>query len=92
MIRVYTTNEPLKVFLTASFFFLLATLFLFGRYLYFIVIGETGGHIQSLILGLVLFSVSGFLATVGVLAELINANRKLIEEILKITRDRKKSG
>ncbi len=92
MIRVYTMNEPLRVFLTASSFFLLTALILFGRYLYFMVIGETGGHVQSLILGLVLFSVSGFLATVGVLAELINANRKLIEEILKITRDRKKSG
>jgi glycosyltransferase involved in cell wall biosynthesis len=89
MIRVYTTQEPLKVFLTAAFVFLCGSLIPFGRYLYFILQGDSGGHVQSLILGVILFFIGGFLSTVGILAELINANRKLIEEILKTTRDKR---
>jgi glycosyltransferase involved in cell wall biosynthesis len=89
MVRVYTTQQPLKVFLVPAVLFLVASLIPFGRFLYFVARGNGGGHIQSLIFGLVLFFVSGFLTIIGVLAELINANRKLIEEILKTTRDRR---
>lgn len=92
MVRVYTTHEPLKVFLTASFFTFLASMIPFGRFIYFYFSGQAGGHIQSLIFGLILFFASGFLATVGILAELISANRKLIEEVLKIIRDQRKPG
>jgi len=92
LIRVYATHEPLKVFLGAAFVFLLGALFPFARFLYFAAMGNSGGRIQSLILGVALFLVSGFLATVGVLAELISANRKLIEEILKTTKDKGSSG
>ena len=87
MIRVYTTQQPLKVFLIAGSVFFIGSLIPFGRFLYFMLRGDSSGRIQSLILGLVLFSISGFLATIGVLAELISANRKLIEEVLKTTRD-----
>lgn len=92
MARVYTTNEPLKVFLWAAFCCMIGAAIPFGRFLYFVVKRDSGGHIQSLLLGLALFLVGGFLATVGVLSELINANRKLIEEILRVTRDRKTDG
>jgi len=87
MVRVYTTQQPLKVFLVPAFLALLISLIPFGRFLYFVIKGNGGGHIQSLIFGLILFFVSGFLTIIGVLAELINANRKLIEEVLKSTRD-----
>ncbi|MBL7076053.1 MAG: glycosyltransferase family 2 protein [Kiritimatiellae bacterium] len=89
MVRVYTTQQPLKVFLVPAILFLAASLIPFGRFLYFVAKGNGGGHVQSLIFGLVLFFVSGFLTIIGVLAELITANRKLIEEILKTTRDKR---
>jgi glycosyltransferase involved in cell wall biosynthesis len=91
MVRVYTTQQPLKVFLVPAALFLAASLIPFGRFLFFVTKGSGGGHIQSLIFGLVLFFVSGFLTIIGVLAELISANRKLIEEILKTTRDKRDS-
>lgn len=90
MIRVYTTHEPLKVFLTAAALFFLAAMIPFARFIYFFFSGNAGGHVQSLIFGLILFFTSGFMATVGILSELISANRKLIEEALKIIRDRQK--
>lgn len=89
MIRVYTTHEPLRVFMLASTLFLLLSLMPFGRFLFFVLRSDGGGHVQSLIFGIVLFMISGFLATVGILSELISANRKLIEEILRIIRDRR---
>jgi glycosyltransferase involved in cell wall biosynthesis len=89
MVRVYTTNQPLKVFLVPAALFLAASLLPFGRFMFFVAKGNGGGHVQSLIFGLVLFFVSGFLTIIGVLAELINANRRLIEEILKTTRDKR---
>jgi glycosyltransferase involved in cell wall biosynthesis len=88
MIRVYTTHEPLKVFLTLALFFFAISLFPFARFLFFAMRGDTSGHIQSLIFGMVLFFTAGFLASVGILAELISANRKLVEEVLRIIRDK----
>jgi glycosyltransferase involved in cell wall biosynthesis len=88
MIRVYTTHEPLKVFLSTGVVFLLAAVLLFVRFIVYFLMGEGGGHVQSLIFGAVLFLFAGFFATVGILADLINANRRLIEEVLKRVRDR----
>ena len=56
---------------------------------FFWISGNVGAHVQSLMIGLVLFLFSGFLATIGVLAELISANRKMIEELLRIVRDKR---
>ncbi len=78
MVRVYTTHEPLKVFFLAAL-----VLIPFGRFLYY----GAAGHVQSLILGAVLFIASAFLFTVGVLSDLINANRKLLEQLLRKQRD-----
>lgn len=87
MIRVYTTNQPLKVFVIASAFFMLGALAVFGRFLYYYFRTGGGGHVQSLLLGVVLFFTASFLLTVGVLADLINTNRKLIEQVLKKQKD-----
>lgn len=87
MVRVYTTYQPLKVFLTASVFCLLPALVLFARFLYFyFVLGQGGGRVQSLILAVALTVCAAFLGTIGVLADMINTNRKLIEDLLR--RDR----
>ncbi len=90
MIRVYTTHEPLKVFTSAALAFFAAAFALFFRFLYFYFRQSGGGMIQSLIFGAVLFLTGAFLVTVGVLADLINTNRKLIEQIL--VKDRNNHG
>jgi glycosyltransferase involved in cell wall biosynthesis len=87
MVRVYTTNEPLKVFSVAAFVLLVGALIPFGRFLYYFLRTGAAGHVQSLILGAVLFIASAFFFTVGVLADLINANRKLLEQLLRKQRD-----
>ncbi|MDA3874133.1 MAG: glycosyltransferase family 2 protein [Kiritimatiellae bacterium] len=88
MVRVYTTYQPLKVFLTASIVCLAPAMILFLRFLYYyFIVGEGGGRVQSLIIAVALTVFSAFLATIGILADMINTNRKLIEDILRSTRD-----
>ena len=87
MIRVYTTHEPLKVFISIGAIFFLIGIFPIARFIYFVVQGDSGGHIQSLILGSSLLILSAFMCTIGLLADMITANRKMIEEVLRRERD-----
>ena len=82
MTRIYTLYEPLKVFLMigGSIFgvgFLIAL-----RFLYFYLTQQGAGHIQSLILAAVLMIVGFQVSMIGLLADVISANRKLLEDIL----------
>jgi glycosyltransferase involved in cell wall biosynthesis len=80
--RVYMMYRPLKTFFAIGSLLMLAGLALGGRFLYFFAEGERGGHIQSLILAAV-FLITGFhTMLIGLLADLISANRKLSEDIL----------
>ena len=86
MIRMYAMYQPLRVF-----FFVGMTIGLIGalpilRFLYFWAMGDGGGHLQSLIIGGA-FLVMGFMALlVGLVADLINFNRQLIEMALERVR------
>jgi len=79
MVRMYAMYQPLRVF-----FYIGMTLSVIGvlpilRFVYYYAIGEGGGHIQSLVLGGTLVII-GFLALlIGLVADLINFNRQLIE-------------
>jgi hypothetical protein len=60
---------------------LLIAVLLGVRYLTFYFAGEGAGHLQSLILAVMLF-VTGFSTiTIGFLTDLIAVNRKLIEDV-----------
>ncbi|MDI6821514.1 MAG: glycosyltransferase family 2 protein [Actinomycetota bacterium] len=82
IVRTYTMYKPLKVF------FIMGTLLFLGgvgigvRFLYFYFSGQSGGHIQSLILAAVLMILGFQTVSLGVIADLIDANRKLTEELL----------
>jgi glycosyltransferase involved in cell wall biosynthesis len=74
--RVYTMYEPLKVFLIAAAILGTAALGIFGRfgYLYFVE-DEGSGHVQSLILGAVLFIAAVQLAALGILGDVLAGSR-----------------
>lgn len=79
MARAYTTYNPLRVFVGLG----LAILF-FGtlpilRFLFLYLQGDGDGHVQSLVIGGALLVLGAMVAIMGVLADLIAANRKLIE-------------
>ncbi len=82
IIRIYTMYRPLRAFLLlASILFGLGTL-LGVRFLYFHFTADQAGHVQSLILAAV-FLISAFIVLVaGLLADLVGANRKLLEDVV----------
>lgn len=86
MVRAYALHSPLKVFIILG-----TALFGLGaipilRFLYFVVTGDGSGHIQSLILGAALTMIGCSTCILGLLADLIAANRKLLETTLEKVR------
>jgi len=82
ILRVYTMYRPLRIFLGASAVFILAGLLLGLRFLYFYGNGLGSGHVQSLILMAVLLIVGFQTFMIGLLADLVGFNRKILEETL----------
>jgi glycosyltransferase involved in cell wall biosynthesis len=84
IIRLYVFYEPLRTFLFLSAPFVAVGLFALLRFLYFQLIGEIGigRHVQSLVLGGTLLTVGFLLIVLGVVADLVAANRALIEELM----------
>jgi glycosyltransferase involved in cell wall biosynthesis len=81
MLKVYSMYRPLRLFTLAG-----GTSFLLGfaigcRYLFFFFMGQTEGHIQSLILSAILLIVGFQIIMMGIAAELISVNRQLLEDI-----------
>lgn len=86
IVRVFMIYKPMR-------FFMMPGAVLFGagtivglRFVYFYAIGQGGGHIQSLILTAILLLIGVQLALFGMIAELLGANRKLLEDIQWRTR------
>jgi hypothetical protein len=81
MFRVFLLYRPMKFFFTLGTFFLLVGMMPGLRFLYYFMMGEGTGKIQSLIFMAVLM-VAGLLCyTVGLITDLIAVNRKLLEDI-----------
>jgi len=82
ILRAYTLYRPLRVFTALSALMVLGGSALGIRYLYFVLIGQGGGHIQSVILAAVLWIVGFQVFLIGLVADLIGFNRKIMEEVL----------
>jgi glycosyltransferase involved in cell wall biosynthesis len=80
MIRIYTIYRPLRFFLFLAALIGLPGLILFLRFLFLYATGHAG-YIQSLTIGTAFLTISVFLCLVGVLADLISVNRRLLEEV-----------
>ena len=84
IIRIYTMYSPLKTFALLAAIFLLCGAGLGLRFLYFHLTSgsDNAGHVQSLILAAVLLIVGFVVLLGGLLADLVAANRKLLEDAL----------
>lgn len=82
IIRIYTMYRPLKVFLMMGSLMLLMGVAINARYLIYFFMGQGSGHIQSLILGATLMIIGFQMGMIGLIADLISNNRKLLEDTL----------
>jgi len=82
MIRIYALYEPLKIFSYLGGAFMLVGALLGIRYLYFYWSGQGAGHLQSVMLTVLLIIIGFQTVLIGLVADLIGANRSLIEDVL----------
>lgn len=82
--RIYMMYEPIKTFFLIGGIIISGGFMLSLRYLYFYFFTPYGGkgHVQSLILAAVLFIVGFQVVIIGLLSDVIAANRRLLEETL----------
>jgi glycosyltransferase involved in cell wall biosynthesis len=85
--RIYALYEPLRVFMTLALLVGFAALVLWGRFAFFLIFESRGsGHVQSLILGAVLFLAAIQLAALGVMGDILAGSRVLNQRILERVR------
>jgi glycosyltransferase involved in cell wall biosynthesis len=84
IVRIYAMYEPLKVFTYIGLFVFGLGLLPAVRFLYLYLTDYTarGAHVQSLIFSAVLMIVGFQVLLIGLLADVISANRKLLEDLV----------
>ncbi len=82
IVRIYAMYEPFKVFMSIGFFTFAVGLAISFRFLYFYFNNDGQGHLQSLLLAAVLMIVGFQVMLIGLVADVISANRKLLEDLL----------
>lgn len=85
--RAYTTYNPLRAFVGGGLLIALLGMVPILRFMWFWVSGDGSGHIQSLVIGGSLLILGTLVAILGVLADLVSANRKLLETSLTEIRE-----
>lgn len=86
MARSFTAYKPLRAFVGTGSVIAFIGLLPILRFMWFYIQGDGAGHVQSLVIGGALLVLGTLVAILGMVADLIAANRKLIEENLARTR------
>jgi glycosyltransferase involved in cell wall biosynthesis len=81
MFRIYVLYEPLRFFSYCAAVMFVPGMLIAIRFLYYYSIGEGAGHIQSLLFAAVCVIASGLLMVAGTIADVVSANRVLLEDI-----------
>ena len=81
IIRAFMMYKPLRFFTIIGLIPLVLGIVLGIRYLVFICMGAAGGHIQSLILASILILMGFMTIVIGLQADIIAANRKILQDI-----------
>lgn len=82
IVRSYATYRPLAVFFPIGLVLIALGGLGIGRFLYYYLTEGGAGHIQSLIVAGVVFLLGFQVLLIGLLADLVAANRRLTEEAL----------
>lgn len=86
IIRAYIMYRPHVIFGSAGAILFIAGAVPFARFIYLSITATARGHLQSLLLGLVLLMAAFICLALNVIADLIHTNRILIEQNLEQTK------
>ncbi len=81
IVRSFMMYKPLQFFGILGLILFLIGFILGIRYIVLIIAGVAGGHVQSLILGSTLMMMGFMTGIIGLQADIIAANRKIMEDI-----------
>ncbi len=81
ILRIFVLYKPLRFFVAGGTLFLLPGIAIGMRFLVAYFDGRGGGHVQSLILAAVLIVTAVVIYAAGIIADLVAANRVLLEEV-----------
>jgi len=81
ILRISILYKPLRFFFLLATAFLLPGMLIGSRFLFYYLAGDGGGHIQSLILSAILILTAVIIYVAGIVADLIAANRVLLEDV-----------
>jgi glycosyltransferase involved in cell wall biosynthesis len=82
IVRAYAMYRPLRIFTTIGIVLIGVGAIPAFRFLYFYATGNRVGHIQSLILAAILTIVGFQVLLIGLVADVLASNRKLLEEVV----------
>ena len=81
ILRAYMMYKPLMCFTLLSVPCLAVGIGIGLRFLYFRATGDTGGHVQSLILACTLIIIGFLTFMIGLVGDVISANRKIMQDV-----------
>jgi len=81
IVRIFIIYRPFRFFCSIGVVLLGAGILIGGRFIWFYINGHGAGHIQSLILTSVLIGMGFQTLLIAVVADLLSANRKLLEDV-----------
>ena len=84
--RIYAQYEPLRVFWSLALLMALVSVAVWGRFAVAYAEGNGKGHVQSLILGAVLFIAAALMFALGVIGDLLAAQRVMIQRTFERVR------
>ena len=88
ILRITTWHAPLRLFWPIGGALGVAGTLLGIRFLTFYLLGDGGGHVQSLLLGAVFLVVGFQVVLTGLMADMVATNRRTLEEVLYRSRRR----
>lgn len=81
IIRIFVVYRPFRFFMLIGISLFLIGFFVGFRFLFYYLAGEGRGHVQSLILSSILIGIGFQTILIAFIADLLNVNRKLLEEL-----------
>lgn len=81
ILRIVILYRPFRFFAALALIAMTPGLLSFIRFLYFYAIGDSQGHVQSLVIGAALIATGAVILMAGLVADLIAANRIMLADI-----------